>query len=214
MKVISNTAISIDGRIATVDRQYMDVASPLDKRRMSLIRAQADAVLVGGQTFRVGPIPLIEMDEDAAQGVRRPMINAVLTRRGLLEASGDGWPNPQVDLHIFGGSGFDADAHREQFAATIHQNDEPTVEWVLDALEALGCETVLVEGGGDLIFQVIASHRLDSLYVTLAPRVIGGVGAPSLADGKGFAVDAIRDFELAELERVGSELFLRYDSIR
>jgi riboflavin biosynthesis pyrimidine reductase len=53
--------------------------------------------------------------------------------------------------------------------------------------------------------------RIDSIYLTLAPRIIGGVGAPSLADGEGFTPQSIRDFGLADLERVGDELFLRYD---
>ena len=75
----------------------------------------------------------------------------------------------------------------------------------------MGCESVLVEGGGNLIFQLVAAGRLDTIFMTLAPRIIGGRGAPSLADGAGFSPSEIADFRLSDLERVGDELFLRYD---
>jgi 2,5-diamino-6-(ribosylamino)-4(3H)-pyrimidinone 5'-phosphate reductase len=81
----------------------------------------------------------------------------------------------------------------------------------LDWLESKGCGTVLVEGGGDLIFQLVALDRVDSIHVTLAPRIIGGVGAPSLADGVGFSPEEIRNFVLGDVEHLGDELYLRYD---
>ena len=45
MRVISNTAISLDGRINTRDDLPPALGSPHDLRRMRQIRAQADAVL-------------------------------------------------------------------------------------------------------------------------------------------------------------------------
>jgi riboflavin biosynthesis pyrimidine reductase len=81
---------------------------------------------------------------------------------------------------------------------------------VLDHLENMGCETVLVEGGGDLIFQLLHAGRLDELFVTLTPWIIGGVGAPSLADGVGFDAQQLRALSLLSAEPIGDEIFMHY----
>ena len=207
MRVFTNTAVSLDGRIGTVDDHHFNVASDEDRRRMGILRAQADAVFIGGQTFRMGPHPIVEPEGLRRSGVRRPLINAVLTRRGIASHVHSDWSGSGAALHVFGPD-LDPVAHA-QCGAVTHEAHSPTE--VLDCLEGLGCASVLVEGGGDLIFQLVAADRVDSIYMTLAPRIIGGVGAPSLADGKGFSPSEIRDFVLGDLERHGDELFLRYD---
>ena len=207
MRVFTNTAVSLDGRIGTVGDHHFNVASDEDRRRMGLLRAKADAVFIGGQTYRMGPHPIIEPSALRLDGVRRPLINAVLTRRGIADNISDEWGSVDAELHVFG-SELDEAAHG-QGGAKCHPAESPVD--VLDALERMGCESVLVEGGGDLIFQLIAADRIDTIFLTLAPRVIGGVGAPSLADGVGFTPETIRDFGLSDLERLGDELYLRYD---
>jgi riboflavin-specific deaminase-like protein len=208
MRVFSNTAVSLDGRIGTVDGAPVNVGSDEDRRRMGILRAKVDAVLVGGATFRMGPAPIIEPVGLSQHGVRRPLINAVLTRLGIASHLSGPWTEPRVALHVFGPTTLDAVAH-QAVGAEVHHADNPAA--VLDQLEAMGCRSVLVEGGGDLIFQIVAAGRLDTIHMTLAPRIIGGRGAPSLADGLGFTSDQIQAFRLADLEVVGDEIFLRYD---
>ena len=211
MKIFSNTAISLDGRIGSANGELFNVGTDEDRRRMFLLQAKADAVFVGGATFRMGPHPIVEPKGLSGATGRRPMINAVMTRSGVADAMGDDWPDDRVSLHVFGPGGLDAAAHQAK-GATVHQAATPSD--VMDELEAMGCENVLIEGGGDVIFQLVAADRLDTIFLTLAPRIIGGVGAPSLADGEGFEPSNIRDFRLVDVERLGDELFLRYDKKR
>ena len=208
MWVFSNTAVSLDGRIGTVGGDHFNVGTDEDRRRMGVFRGKADAVFVGGETFRMGPVPIIEAESLTQAQVRRPFINAVLTRRGVTGELSEPWGEPRVRLVVFGPSSLDRDAHAALGAEVVEAG---TPVEVLDQLEAMGCESVLIEGGGDLIFQLIAAGRLDTIFMTLAPRIIGGRGAPSLADGAGFSADDIADFRLSDLEQVGDELFLRYD---
>ena len=209
MRVFSNTAVSLDGRIWTLSEEHFNVGTDEDRRRMAILQAKSDAVLVGGSTFRLGPHPITEPPGLPFVSGRRPIINAVMTRGGIVDSMGDDWPDPGVELHVFGPQSLDVQAHKDAGAHHVHRAANP-VE-VLDILAELGCKNVLVEGGGDLIFQIVAADRMDSIYMTLAPRIIGGVGAPSLADGVCFCPSEIRDFRLGDLEQVGDELFLRYD---
>jgi 5-amino-6-(5-phosphoribosylamino)uracil reductase len=77
-------------------------------------------------------------------------------------------------------------------------------------LAGRGVRTLLCEGGGDLCAQLYAARAVDELYLTLVPRVLGGVRAPTLAGGAGFFPDEIPDGKLASVERIGDELYLRY----
>jgi dihydroneopterin aldolase len=79
MRVVSNTAISLDGRINTRERRFTFFGSPRDHARMSLLRSEADAVLVGGATFRNWPHPSLPDDGDRARLQGRPW-NVVVTR--------------------------------------------------------------------------------------------------------------------------------------
>jgi riboflavin-specific deaminase-like protein len=206
MRVFSNTAVSIDGKIADRQRSAVSLGSASDRRRMRALRASADAVLIGGSTFRTWPIPLTERPFDRPQ----PLINAVLTARGVLSAEARRWPDPRVALLIIGPPELDAVAHRERFGAEVCCVEGAGPVAALDLLEARGCRSVLVEGGGGIIAPLLASGRLQTMHVTVCPLVVGGAQAPTLADGEGFLAGAFRQLSLQDCQREGDELFLTY----
>ena len=58
---------------------------------------------------------------------------------------------------------------------------------------------------------LFAAHAVDEMYLTVVPRILGGVAAPTLAAGAGFEPDQIPDAKLVSVEQIGDELFLRYE---
>src|SRR4051812_25386583 len=85
MKVVSNTAVSLDGRINTREGRFVLMGSARDHARMSRLRADADAVLVGGATFRNWPHAALPDDTDEgaaafASGSKSPRWNVVVSR--------------------------------------------------------------------------------------------------------------------------------------
>lgn len=205
MRVVTNTAISLDGRIATARFDHVAIGSPTDRRYMSVLRARADAVLVGGQTFRNWPLPLVP-DPEALATLRReeffdvetPEIenrrwwNVVVTRS----------PAPGGDLH----PRFFGDAR----VRPLFISGELSIPTILADLAERGVQTLLLECGGDLLAQFLASGVVDEMYVTLCPLVLGGKGAPSLADGSGFPFSEAPRLELLHSVVVDSEIYLRY----
>ena len=83
VRVFTNTAVSLDGRIGTVSDDHFNVGTDEDRRRMGLLRAKADAVFIGGQTFRMGPHPIVEPVKLRRPGVRRPALDLIILN-GLL----------------------------------------------------------------------------------------------------------------------------------
>jgi 5-amino-6-(5-phosphoribosylamino)uracil reductase len=212
LRVYSNTAMSADGKIGTFRHDHVAIGTDEDRRQMSRLRAQADAVVVGGKTFRNWPIPLVERaaDRDLSAPRAGPMINAVLTRRGVADATGARFPSDRVDLRVYGPPELDRAAHERQLGAVVETTDSPGLAWVLGQLEREGCRSVLIEGGGDLIFAALADDLLDELYLTICPSVIGGRTAPTPADGPGFSADELRRLRLLDVRTVGDEVYLHY----
>lgn len=207
MKVFSNTAVSIDGRINTRGGAFPVLGSAHDHARMSRLRSEADAVLVGGATFRNWPHPALpEGDDRARLGARRPW-TVVVSRTMNLPVSPAFLAEPGFRPLFLTRRA----AIPPGFAAEIegYDGEDLPVPWMLDQLRRRGVERLLVEAGGDLLFQFLAADALDEMHVTLCPLVIGGA-TPSLADGPGFVWPEVRRLQLLASEVEGDEIFLRY----
>jgi riboflavin-specific deaminase-like protein len=210
VKVVSNTAVSLDGRINTRERRFGMLGSAADRARMSKLRAQADAVLVGGATFRHWPHPALpdaaDRAADRASPASRPW-TVVVSRTMQLPLAPEFFAETAfrplfLTRRAAVPPGFPAEI--EAF-----DGDDLPVPWMLQALARRGVQSLLVEAGGDLLFQFLAADAIDEMHVTLCPLVIGG-DAPSLADGAGFDRATMKRLTLLAHECIGDELFLHY----
>ena len=223
-RILINFAVSLDGKInpAPGHRHGPFVMSrgKEDFRRMRVLRAQADAILIGASNLRADDPGLTLAPEDRerrrAAGVPDPARIVVTTR-------GDGI---HADAKIFdrsiGGPAYVVHpavmpaAARAALGGVAQLVEMGTDVVPVDGLlgwmgDGLGAGTVVCEGGGVLVADLFAAHAVDELYLTVVPRILGGVAAPTLVAGRGFEPDQIPDAKLASLERVGDELFLRYE---
>ena len=213
MKVVSNTAISLDGRINTRERRFAFFGTARDHARMSRLRSGADAVLVGGATFRNWPHPSLPDAEDRGRLRGRPW-NVIVSRsldvplapEFLAEASIR--PLFLTRAESLRGKPFAAEA--EGWAG---EGDDLPVAWMLEQIARRGVERLLVEAGGDLLFQFLAADAIDEMFLTLCPFVVGGP-APSLAGGPGFDLADLRRMRLVSAEPEGDEVFLHYEAIK
>lgn len=211
LKVVSNTAISLDGRINTREKRFTFFGSARDHARMSRLRSEADAVLVGGATFRNWPHAALPDEVDRGR-LRAPPWNVVVTRSLDVPLNEGFLAEPAIKpLFLTRAASVPAD-----FAAAVDtwsgEGDLP-VPWMLERIAARGVEHLLVEAGGDLLFQFLAADAIDEMHVTLCPLVAGGA-APSLVDGDGFDLAHLRRLKLLATEVEGDEVFLHYRSVR
>ncbi len=211
MKVVSNTAISLDGRINTRERRFTFFGSARDHARMSRLPAEADAVLVGGSTFRNWPHPSLPDEPDRA-ALTAPVWNVIVTGSLDVPVSPEFLGERAVrPLFVTRAGSVPSD-----FAAEVEAwrgDGNPPVAWIVERLAARGIERLLVEAGGDLLFQFLTAAAIDVMHVTLCPVVVGGA-APSLADGAGFDRADLRRLRLVASEVEGDEVFLHYRNVR
>ena len=214
MKVFSNTAVSLDGRINTREAGFHSFGTGQDHAQMSRLRAAADAVLVGGNTFRNWPHPALpEVVDRTGPGGRKPepLWNVVVSRSLDLPLLADFTGEPGIRPLFL----TRAASLRKDFAAEAEgwdgEGSDLPVPWMLEQLQRRGVQCLLVEAGGDLLFQFLAAGAVDEMFITLCPLVAGG-NAPGLAGGAGFDFAHVPRFRLRSADAVGDEVFLHYEA--
>lgn len=211
MRVLSNTAISLDGRIHTRDERPPVLGTRHDLRRMRVLRGQVDAVLVGGATFRRWPIAALP-DDDALARRTQPFWNIVVTRRADITPRPAFIAEQRIKKLIlttphYKTPAFDADID-------ICPQENIDIQWMINALERRGIKSVMIEAGGDLMAQFLAADLVDEMFVTICPILIGGKSNASLVNGAGFLAEQVPRLKLQHLERIEDEVYLHYFVIK
>ena len=193
---------------------------------MGLLRACADAVLIGAGTMRSSPRtcgrpsrpirrPRRSMPSCAARGAgRRSPTLAVLSGSGSV----DPW-HPAFEegaLLLTSARGAARLRGRLPHAATIlavgGQGPAGTVAAV-EALRLGGHELILSEGGPTTFGALVAAGLVDELFLTTSPLLAGrspGAMRPALVEDAELLPATIVEGKLLTLRRAGSHLFARY----
>lgn len=210
MRIVSNTAITLDGRINTAEDKGIILGTKKDHQLMSLLRSRADAVLIGGATYRHWPRPIYPLAPEHAEQAKTPLLNVIVTRRLDMQPSDESLREPRCTTLFLA----PAASARADFSAPIEYYDGPEpnipISWIVKLLAQRGVQNLLVEAGGDLLYQFLAADALHEMFVTLCPKLIGGRNAPTLVDGLGFTRDQMKRLHLLSAEVIGDEIFLHY----
>lgn len=184
-------AMSLDGRIATVDRDSQWISSQEGRRWALELREQHDAILVGSGTVLAddprldrrlglcdGAITRVVLD----RRLRTPPGARLLTRGGPLliyvHPVGDAGKRRRLRESADTSGGADLE---------IVERDDVSPSAVLRDLHRRGVTSVLVEGGGEVAAAFIEADLFDQIAVCCAPLLIAGREAPGPLGGSGFS---------------------------
>ena len=207
MKVIINCAASVDGKIALPSREQTRISGEEDIARVHRLRARVDAILVGVGTILTDD-PKLTVKEKYAKG-RNPI-------RVVLDS---GLRVPESAL-VLGGAAptliFNSVKNGRMGSAELvrcpEKNGKLDLHCVIDELEKRGVRTLMVEGGGTVIWNFLKEGMADELNVFVGDMVIGGRDSPTLADGEGaVSVEDIVRLKFIEAKRMEGGILLRYE---
>jgi 2,5-diamino-6-(ribosylamino)-4(3H)-pyrimidinone 5'-phosphate reductase len=200
--VFINVAMTADGKIDTFRRTGAAISSARDKERVDRLRAEADAVMVGGRTL-LDEDPKLTVKSEALRRERlalgltqNPIKVGIVTEAHLRPDSRFLTAGP-AKIVIF--STRRTSKHHvsilESRGVDIYLDDSEKVNLpeALKTLKQIGVKRLMVEGGATLNFELLRLGLVDEITAYVAPMIFGGANAPTLAAGPGLERDeAIR----------------------
>lgn len=206
MRVFSNLAISLDGKIADRREPSQALGTPLDRKTMDVIRRKADVVVFGAETLRASKRAV------KIKGKSVPLlVNAIITRSGRIDPSIPFWNDEDVVRFVFTTeAGFEAalSSARDRAFVICAGKKEVDPRLVLERLKQSNLKNILVEGGGEIMALFLKGNYLQELYVTLTPWILGGRENPSLVGGPG--LESWSRLLLHRMKRVKNEVYFHY----
>ena len=227
--VVANFVESLDGVVAVPrlarSHAVLGDESEADRFVLALVRACADAVVVGSGTLLASPKGTWRIDRaypPAAEALaqlrarrgrpEQPLVVVVTTGASL---------DPAHPVFESGALVLTIEAAAPRLRASVPGasevvavNDGDSVDLVraIDLLRDRGCPVVLTEAGPSMFGSLVASQLVDELFLTVSP-VLAGRGATArlgLVEGVELVPQTRVAGRLRSVRTHGSHLFLRY----
>jgi riboflavin biosynthesis pyrimidine reductase len=190
--LVANMIATADGR-ATIAGRTGPIANRADHELFHALRTRVDAVMVGAETVRVegyGP-----MEPLAVLVTRTARVPADV---GLLRAPGNRvlvlTPSPDATL--------------PDSAAQVSYLRAPLAEGVPRLRAEHGVQSVLCEGGPQLLGDLLRAGLVDELHLVIASKLAGGEEPITIVTGA--LLDPPVELALLSLHESGGYLFLSY----
>jgi riboflavin biosynthesis pyrimidine reductase len=206
--------------------------NPHDRMVMWVLRAAADAVVIGAGTLRAAsprhlwtpdyihpPLAAAYQELRAALGIPEPPLNVIVTASGDVDLDQRLFRSGEVStLLVTTSAGAQRLCDRSLLPAVRIEVAAETAP--ISAREVLNavcrvrrCRLVLIEAGPRATNAFFAEGLLDELFLTVSPQVAGRDGElarPGSVAGTSFAPEHPVWGMLVGLKRGGDHLFLRY----
>jgi riboflavin-specific deaminase-like protein len=182
-RVWLNCACSLDGKIAAPDGHAMPLSDEQDWRRVHLLRASSDAILVGVGTI-VKDDPGLKVKEDLAPvPPNRKLLRVVLDPKGRTPAKARVADGSAPTLILTGPGVPKRWPRADQEEVPLDPAGRIDLVEAMKALGRRGVKTVLVEGGAAVIRSFLQTDLVERWTLYQAPVLVGGNG-PSIFDGR------------------------------
>jgi diaminohydroxyphosphoribosylaminopyrimidine deaminase/5-amino-6-(5-phosphoribosylamino)uracil reductase len=189
-------AASLDGKIATRTGDSRWITGPDARARAHELRHQYDAILVGAGTVMADD-PLLT--DRSGLPRRRPLVRVVLDENLRLSPESQlATTTSEAPVIVFGNPESPGTAALRAQGVEIVDSTRRDLTAVLRDLRSRSLQSVLIEGGSTIAGEFLDSGLVNKVTFFIAPKIVGGVEAPSAVGGVG--VDAMA--EALELENV------------
>ncbi len=198
-------AMSMDGRIASSTGSSRWISGEKSRETVHRMRAEADAVLVGGETFRRDD-PLLTSRVRGGRDPKRVILTSRLSalsgKRIFRDGKGevlfacpqDVSPRDEKRVVSLGGRVLRLPARR----GIVSPQD------LLRALGREGVTSLLVEGGGRTAGRFVAAGAVDRFVFFVAPLLLGD-GVPAVSGFASRTVAGGRKLAIKDVMRIGED---------
>ncbi|MGB3758200.1 MAG: bifunctional diaminohydroxyphosphoribosylaminopyrimidine deaminase/5-amino-6-(5-phosphoribosylamino)uracil reductase RibD [Rivularia sp. (in: cyanobacteria)] len=196
-------AMTLDGKIATTTGHSAWVTNEDARSAVRELRAQCDAVVVGGNTVRQDNPRLTSRFAGAHNPLR-----VVMSRTLNLPQEAHLWQTQESSTLVLTevGSSPNLQENLRKQGVEVVELSSLTPDKAMAYLYNLGFCSVLWECGGVLAASAIASRAVQKVLAFIAPKIIGGSNAPTPVGDLGFTtMTQALSLERVEMRIVGSD---------
>lgn len=206
--IIVNVAVSADGKLSTRERRQVKISGKQDFERVDQIKAGCDAIMVGiGTVLADNPSLTVKspelIEKRLQEGRPEHPVRIVVDSQARTPTDakilhkGSGVRIIAVAESAPSGKISDLEKYADVFVSGESRVD---LKKLMEYLTGKGIQRLMVEGGGTLIWGMIAAGLVDELTMFMGNIIIGGKDAPTLADGAGY----IKETEFPRLQMMGA----------
>ena len=210
--VVSKTASSLDGKVATATGESKWITSPSARQHGHRLRHEVDAVVVGAGTVMADD-PQLSVRLDGGPWSQPVRIVMDSTGRCLPEARvfdpSDAAPPILATTEVFSASSRAAFEQRGVRVVSVEATTKGRIHpgALLEALMKLGIHSLLIEGGPTITGSFLEHDLIDEVVAYLSPSIIGGDGARGAIGGTGRSgLDQRLWLDKVSVERCGADI--------
>ena len=210
--VIAKWAMTLDGKMSTRSGSSKWISGEASREAVHELRGRVDAIIVGRGTA-VADDPMLTARPSGARTAARIIVDStaqlaldsqlVLTAgesQVIVACSDDAPPDATERLTA---------AAVEVLRCSGATHDE-RLQSLLQELGRRRMTNVMVEGGSHLLGSLFDAQMIDEVDIFVAPKIVGGDGAPSPVAGRGIdkMADALR-LITPQISQIGDDIRIR-----
>lgn len=208
--VTIKVAQSLDGKIATKTGESRWITSPLSREYVQELRFENDAVMVGANTI-IADNPRLSCRVNTGKQLKKiivdsklkiPLNSRIFLRdpEDVIIAATKKAPKKTIDKFKKKGA---------QILLAKEKNRQVDLKDLMEKLAGLDIASLLVEGGGNLIANLLKEKLADRMLVFIAPKIIGGKDAVTSVEGEGInKIDNAIGLKDIRTRRIGKDFVI------
>ena len=190
MQVIVNSAMTVDGKIATHQGDSA-ISSKDDLIRVHKLRDSVDGIIVGISTV-LADNPRLTIRLGRKQPKEKHLTRIIIDSTGRIPLDSQILRTASKIKTIVAVTKLAHMNVRRKIKKTgaiiiVAGTDTVDLKRVLWTIQKMGIKKILVEGGGEINWSLFSLGIVNELIVTIAPKIVGGRQATTLVEGEGYS---------------------------
>jgi 2,5-diamino-6-(ribosylamino)-4(3H)-pyrimidinone 5'-phosphate reductase len=190
MQVIVNSAMTVDGKIATRQGDSA-ISSKDDLIRVHKLRDSVDGIIVGISTV-LADNPRLTIRLGRKQPKEKHLTRIIIDSMGRIPLDSQILRTASKIKTIVAVTKLAHINVRRKIKKTgaiviVAGTNTVDLKRVLLTIQKMGIKKILVEGGGEINWSLFSLGIVNELIVTVAPMIVGGRQATTLVEGEGYS---------------------------
>jgi 2,5-diamino-6-(ribosylamino)-4(3H)-pyrimidinone 5'-phosphate reductase len=190
MQVIVNSAMTVDGKIATRQGDST-ISSKDDLIRVHKLRDSVDGIIVGISTV-LADNPRLTIRLGRKQPKEKHLTRIIIDSMGRIPLDSQILRTASKIKTIVAVTKLAHMNVRRKIKKTgaiviVAGTNTVDLKRVLWTIQKMGIKKILVEGGGEINWSLFSLGIVNELIVTIAPKIVGGRQATTLVEGEGYS---------------------------